>query len=61
VVLEGLAAEAVRTGDKSGAALQVSASTTARVVDVKVHASVKKVKATPHTSSKIVVTGPTVP
>jgi hypothetical protein len=60
-VLEGLAAEAVRTGDKSGAALQVSASTTARVVDVKVHASVKKVKATPHTSSKIVVTGPTGP
>jgi hypothetical protein len=60
-VLEGLAAEAVRTGDKSGAALQVSASTTARVVDVKVHASVKKVKAAPHTSSKIVVTGPTGP
>ena len=60
-VLEGLAAEAVRTGDKGGAALQVSASTTARVVDVKVHASVKKVTAAPKTSSRIVVTGPTGP
>ena len=60
-VLGDLAAEAVRTGDKGGAALQVSASTTARLVDVQVHASVKKVKAAPKTSSRIVVTGPTGP
>ena len=60
-VLADLAAEAVRRGDKGGAALQVSASTTARLVDVQVHASVKKVKAAPKTSSRIVVTGPTGP
>ena len=60
-VLGDLAAEAVRTGDKGGAALQVSASTTARLVNVQVHASVKKVKAAPKTSSRIVVTGPTGP
>jgi hypothetical protein len=60
-VLGDLAAEAVRRGDKGGAALQVSASTTARLVDVQVHASVKKVKAAPKTSSRIVVTGPTGP
>jgi hypothetical protein len=57
-VLEQLAREAVADGDEEGAALQVSAATTARVVKVEVKRTVKRTRIAEETSSKIVVTGP---
>lgn len=57
-VLESLAAEAVRTGDEDGLALQVSAATTARMVKVEARRAVSRVPVAQQTSSKIVVTGP---
>ena len=60
-VLERLAAEALADGDEAGAALQVSASTTAKAVRVEAKRTVKRVvkaSVVPETSAKIVVTGP---
>ncbi len=61
LVLERLAAEALADGDEAGAALQVSASTTAKAVRVEANRTVKRVVKAPvaqDTSSRIVVTGP---
>jgi hypothetical protein len=57
-VLERLAREAIAEGAEDGAALQVSAATTARAVRVEVKRTVKRTRITAETSSRIVVTGP---
>jgi hypothetical protein len=61
MVLERLAAEALADGNETGAALQVSASTTARAVRVEAKRTVRRpveAAVAPDTSARIVVTGP---